>query len=204
MIELNSMEMRATEKDRAADELHLAAPFEEGVENFRDFCAECWDSIHDRYLLKDPQQFEKWRTTLIPEYEAAARGEGLPHGWIPSATYWICKGLCIVGLVNFRLGLSPRLSEYGGHFGFVIRPSMRRRGCLRNIFPALLAKARELGIRTVLLTCTEDNTPSLNFLLSTSFSRQEKGRAEIDGTARPVRRFFYDPPENRRSGIAKE
>lgn len=194
MLELNSMKVHATEND--VGELRLAVPFEEGLEDFRDFCAECWNSIHDRYLLKNPEKFEEWRATLIPEYEAAARGEGLPHGWIPSATFWICRNRRIVGLANFRQRLSPRLSEYGGHFGFVIRPSMRRRGCLRSIFPALLAKARELGAETVLLTCTEDNLPSLNFLLSTPFSRQEKGRAEVDGEQRLVRRFFYEPDKN--------
>lgn len=162
------------------------------LNEFRDLCEESWNAVHDRYLLKDPQDFDHWRRTLLAEYEDAARGIGLQSGWVPSATLWILAGTRLAGIANFRLRLTPELKRYGGTFGFVVRPSMRRRGCLRSVFPALLETAWNYGENTILLTCEEENAPCLNFLLSTRHSRCERDVVPLRGAMRRIRRFFYE------------
>jgi predicted acetyltransferase len=48
----------------------------------------------------------------------------------------------------------------GGHIGYDIRPSARRRGHATAMLAAALPVARSLGIGPALLTCDEDNTAS--------------------------------------------
>jgi predicted acetyltransferase len=55
----------------------------------------------------------------------------------------------------------PFLSEYGGHIGFAVRPTKRRRGYAREMLGYALDYARELGLKDVMLGCYADNLGSI-------------------------------------------
>jgi len=65
-----------------------------------------------------------------------------------------------LGRLAIRHRLTPHLLEYGGHIGYDIRPSARRRGHATAMLGASLPWARELGIDPVLVTCDNDNVGS--------------------------------------------
>jgi predicted acetyltransferase len=48
----------------------------------------------------------------------------------------------------------------GGHIGYDVRPSARRRGHATAMLRAALPVARGLGIESALVTCDEDNVAS--------------------------------------------
>jgi predicted acetyltransferase len=54
----------------------------------------------------------------------------------------------------------PALHELGGHIGYDVRPSARRRGHATAMLAAALPVAGALGIDPVLTTCDEDNAGS--------------------------------------------
>src|SRR5687768_7561622 len=60
--------------------------------------------------------------------EVWSRGEELPHGWVTATLYWLVEDGQFVGTVNIRHELNDWLLRYGGHIGYAIRPSWRRRG----------------------------------------------------------------------------
>jgi len=79
---------------------------------------------------------------------------------VPSTTYWWIEGEGYLGRLSIRHRLTPRLLELGGHIGYDVRPSVRRRGHATAMLRAALPHACALGIDPALVTCDTDNIGS--------------------------------------------
>jgi predicted acetyltransferase len=92
------------------------------------------------------------------EFERAlSRGD---RGRVPSDCYWFMQGGAMVGTSRLRTKLDERFSLVGGHVGYDVAPSFRKRGIGTAILAATLRFARDAGLREVLVTCDEGNAPS--------------------------------------------
>ncbi|MFD5224306.1 GNAT family N-acetyltransferase [Microbacterium sp. NPDC058342] len=87
-------------------------------------------------------------------------GAALPEGHVPCDYFWITEGDEVVGFISFRRELNEWLRSYGGHIGYAVRPSRRRRGIARAALALVLDRARSNGYHRVMLTCDDDNTGS--------------------------------------------
>lgn len=83
-----------------------------------------------------------------------------PAGNVPATNLWLIDGDEYVGRIAIRHRLTDRLREAGGHIGYDVRPSLRRRGHATRMLRDALIVARSLGITTALLTCDVDNVAS--------------------------------------------
>ena len=83
-----------------------------------------------------------------------------PADHVPDTVLWVLDGEEMVGRVSIRHALTPLLREVGGHIGYAVRPSARRRGHATAALRAALGVAHELGIDPALVTCDEDNLAS--------------------------------------------
>jgi predicted acetyltransferase len=80
---------------------------------------------------------------------------------VPSNTFWLIEGDTFIGAVSIRARADTHiLAHFGGHVGFRIRPSMRRRGHGTRQLALALAICRGIGISLVRLSCDEDNVGS--------------------------------------------
>jgi predicted acetyltransferase len=83
-----------------------------------------------------------------------------PDGYVPSTTLWWVDGEDYLGRIAIRHRLTAQLCEVGGHIGYGVRPSARRRGYATAMLRAALPVARALGIESALVTCDVDNVAS--------------------------------------------
>ena len=63
-----------------------------------------------------------------------------------------------------RHRLNDSLQRFGGHVGYKIRPSCRRRGYGALICRLGIEQARLLGIGDILITCDDDNIGSARII----------------------------------------
>ncbi len=90
----------------------------------------------------------------------AAERTPIRAGWVPCSFFWIVADAQVIGSLALRHSLNAWLLEEGGHIGFSIRPSQRRRGHAARALAASLPRAAERGLERVLVTCEEVNLGS--------------------------------------------
>ncbi len=89
-----------------------------------------------------------------------SQGINLQEGKVPASSWWLVKGDEWFGEIRIRHRDTPGLLRAGGHIGFGLRPSIRRKGVGSIILKLGLLKAKEMGFEKILLTCDDDNLGS--------------------------------------------
>lgn len=107
-------------------------------------------------------------TTFLALRKESGRAEGIPH---------------IVGNIEIRHRLNPALEELGGHIGYSVRPSERRKGYAVRMLRETLAFARGLGLERVMLDCDADNTGALKTILKCGGVFEKDTLCEYQGKA---------------------
>ncbi|MCX4617713.1 GNAT family N-acetyltransferase [Streptomyces mirabilis] len=107
--------------------------------------------------LGNPEGFASWVERLRQQSDRSLPvGEGRVH----ATHWWIVDGETYLGAIDLRHYLNALLLEGGGHIGYSVRPSARRRGLATWALGAVLLKAPALGLDRVLLTCDDGNVGS--------------------------------------------
>jgi len=105
----------------------------------------------------EPALFEEY-TRLVRDQ--AREDAPRPAGFVPSTTLWWVEGEEYLGRIAIRHRLTEHLLHYGGHIGYDVRPTARRRGHATAMLARTLPVAAALDIDPVLITCDEDNIGS--------------------------------------------
>jgi predicted acetyltransferase len=92
--------------------------------------------------------------------EQAQEDAPRPDGYVTSTNLWLVEGRDYLGRVGVRHRLTEQLLQAGGHIGYDVRPSARRRGHAGAMLAGALSVARGLGIGPALVTCRVDNLAS--------------------------------------------
>jgi predicted acetyltransferase len=129
--------------------------------------------------LEDPAEFAR-----LVGLRRAAGLEETPRrpGWVPCTFLWVVEGGEYVGSIAIRHRLNDFLLTEGGHIGYSVRPSARRRGVASAALAAALPVAAGLGIDSALLTCDEDNVASARVI--------EANGGVLDDVRDGVRRYW--------------
>ncbi len=86
----------------------------------------------------------------------------------------------VVGMIDYRHSpLSEFLMNLGGHIGYSVRPSERRKGYAKEMLRLLLPLCRENGETRVLITCDSDNEASRRTITSNGGVLENEVEADI-------------------------
>ena len=83
-----------------------------------------------------------------------------PEGFVPATMLWAVDGDRWLGRVSVRHELNEHLIRFGGHVGYAVRPSARRRGIATTLLRVGLGMLNEIGVGEALILCAEDNEGS--------------------------------------------
>ena len=104
------------------------------------------------------ENYEKW----LEKLELMKNIETCPSNRCIGREYFLIRESDnkLVGMINLRWNLNEWMLTYGGHIGYGIRPTERRKGYNKiNLYLCLL-KAKEFGLDKVLLTASDNNLGS--------------------------------------------
>lgn len=116
-----------------------------------------------------------------------SRGVGLAKGMVPFTEYWIVKDRHFIGRITLRHHLNASLENLGGHIGYEIRPTERRKGYGRQALAMLLPLAKDFGLNEVLITCNDDNVGSIRIIEANGGVLQD--RVQNADRPMPTRRY---------------
>ena len=102
--------------------------------------------------------YEDWLRKVIADIDVA----NIEPGRVPALTYFYVREEDgrEVGMTNIRLRLNDFLRTQGGHIGYCIRPSERRKGYATSMLKEALRVCGTMGIDKVIVTCDTVNIAS--------------------------------------------
>lgn len=114
-----------------------------------------WLYLGSKAPLDLPEKdFEGYvRTLLIRETTP-------PPGFVCDTVYWGIINNEVVGRISLRHELNEVLAKWGGHVGYIVRPSYRRMGIATEMLRRLLQMDSAKKIGRLLITCDDGNIAS--------------------------------------------
>lgn len=121
------------------------------------------DSIDGSSFLEQMPSIEQWLKLL-----ALFRSKKtVPADYAPAETWLVIRQEddCLVGMSNLRFELNNAyLQQFGGHIGYSVRPSERKKGYGKMILHQTLQQAKLQEITKVLVTCNDSNIGSAKII----------------------------------------
>lgn len=127
---------------------------------YEDYIAE-WEAGGGRIVPSASDPKGRGFEEMLAKWRVDESDEAFAQGFVPSTLHFLedADGR-LLGAIHFRHVLNPRLEANGGHIGYGVRPSERRRGYASLMLRMLLEGLRAGGPDRVLLTCDEGNVAS--------------------------------------------
>lgn len=130
------------------------------AEDFKNEFFENQETVINGSALFDQMEYEQWLVLNTNNRE----GNIANNNWVPATTFFAVRknDAKIVGMIDIRHNLqNDFLAQYGGHIGFSVRPTERKKGYATEILKMGIEYAKTLGIRKLMLGCFSDNLPSI-------------------------------------------
>lgn len=110
--------------------------------------------------MEEPQEW-------LNQVKQLTNKETVPSNWVQS-TQFLCirkSDNRLVGMIQVRHYFNDFLEKFGGHIGYSVRPSERRKGYAKQMLKDCLKYCKEINLEKVLLTCLDTNEGSRKTIL---------------------------------------
>ena len=148
----------------------------EYINEFKEYGSEVNGSgALDDYL--EDSTYEEWLKKVTADMDIA----NIPEPRVPALTYFYVReeDNRIVGMVNIRLALNDFLRTEGGHIGYSIRPTERKKHYATEMLKEAVAVCNTIGIKEVLVTCDKVNVASSKVIQNCGGELEEEFYSDI-------------------------
>jgi predicted acetyltransferase len=148
-------------------ELLLVPPSKELEPTAIDFRQEHFDHnqmfINGSALWDTIRSYDDW----LQQINRNSDKKTVQSDWVVSSTFFAVRqsDSRIVGMIDVRHSLNPFLKEYGGHIGFDVRPTERKKGYATAMLQLALDYSQQLRLRKVMLCCYANNAASMKTII---------------------------------------
>ncbi|MFH1157633.1 MAG: GNAT family N-acetyltransferase [Pseudomonadota bacterium] len=105
---------------------------------------------------------------------------------IPHTELWLVSGDRFLGRISIRHELTEYLRQVGGHIGYAVRKSERRKGYGKLMMKLALPYARLVGLKEALVTCDDDNIASIKIIEGAGGVLEKLDRMDVFATGEPL------------------
>jgi predicted acetyltransferase len=142
-------------KEKILGKLLLVEPNKDYQTSFEKY-VKAYKDINDKHYydiyIKALDNFDQY----IDELKKLSKGVNLHLGVVTTSTFWLVDGEEIVGVTRIR----HKEIATAGNIGYDISPIYRNKGYGTKILTLALEKAKEIGLKDVIVTCTLNSIAS--------------------------------------------
>ncbi len=138
--------------------------YDQQIRAYRKEFLDCGDSMDGTGALRRFENPQGW----ILYSDSYKNPLTVPKGRVPSTQYMLIRDedQKIVGMIQIRHYFNDYLEQYGGHIGYSVAPSERRKGYATQMLKMALPECKKLGLNKVLITCISGNEGSKRTILN--------------------------------------
>ena len=137
--------------------------YADAIQEYRREFLESGDSMDGCGYLRKYGNSQDW----IDEIHALENIETTPPNWVTCSQFILVRteDNKMLGSIQIRHHLNDFLEKFGGHIGYSVCPSERRKGYATQMLRSILPECAALGIDKVLITCNQGNEGSKRTIL---------------------------------------
>jgi len=133
---------------------------------YRNFISEftrAGEKIIPRSIYDENLSFRTW----LERSRGISSGKSIPDNWVQAATYFLIRKSNgkILGALDLRHKLNEELLRHGGHIGYGVAPSERKKGYASLMLQKALKICKDLDINKALITCDKENIGSAKTIM---------------------------------------
>jgi len=103
---------------------------------------------------------------------------------VKESIFWLIDGHEFIGRVSLRHELNEELLKLGGHVGYEIRPTKRRKGYGKRILEFALKEAKKINLDKVLVTCDAYNIASKKIIEHNGGMMENQLFSDVDSVSK--------------------
>lgn len=143
-------------------------------DSFVDYISE-WEFNDEKVIPSALRRDGRPFSAMLKKWREDEKGIPKSNEFVPATLYFLIdKSGRILGGIHFRHYLNDRLRHCGGHLGYGIRKSERKKGYAHEMLKLLLEELKRLDLDKLLITCDDDNIGSSKTIESCNGILQNK------------------------------
>jgi len=141
--------------------LKLVLPSKKYLKSYQGFCYDFIKNGHtENYKTGYEKQLISSKKLLFLKWlHDDRKGINLEKGAVQQTAYWAIVDDKVVARANIRHKLNKSLQDFG-HIGYDVKPKEQGKGYGTALLKQLIAKAKTIGLKKIIITCDEKNIGS--------------------------------------------